>query len=278
MPVSKLKNLAILILLLANLALLSLVVPTRLARSQQSQLLRQELQALCSQQQVELSDGAIADTVTLYTLELGEDSQADLQAATALLGAQVLVQDDSTRYFSTYRSSLGTCAIGRSGSFQAQLTGQSSCDDLQSHAEATLAAMGFAIDRHGNPMLRSDGSTTISAIQSVLGVPVFTQGLTLTYENQCLTAVDGVFFTGAGTVTRVDTQACMSAADALVQFLSARYELGWVGSTVISMEQGYRQADTASAAVVHLTPVWHLQTYTGSFYIDGISGSVSAAE
>lgn len=278
MPVSKLKNLAILILLLANLALLSLVVPTRLARSQQSQLLRQELQALCSQQQVELSDGAIADTVTLYTLELGEDSQADLQAATALLGAQVLVQDDSTRYFSTYRSSLGTCAIGRSGSFQAQLTGQSFSDDLQSHAEATLAAMGFAIDRHGNPMLRSDGSTTISAIQSVLGVPVFTQGLTLTYENQRLTAVDGVFFTGAGTVTRVDTQACMSAADALVQFLSARYELGWVGSIVISMEQGYRQADTASAAVVHLTPVWHLQTDTGSFYIDGISGSVSAAE
>lgn len=278
MPVSKLKNLALLILLLANVALLSLVVPSKLEEQRQAQALLLELQTLCRQQQVELAENAIADPVTLYTLELAEDSQADLQAAAALLGEQILVQDDSTRYLSTYRSSLGSCTISRSGSFQAQLTGQPRCDDLQAHAEETLEAMGFQICRHGAPMPQLDGSVTVSAMQSVLGVPVYTQGLTLTYREQQLTAVDGIFFTGAGTLTRVDTQACMSAADALVRFLSARYDLGWVGSTVTAMEQGYRRVDTASAAVVHLTPVWHLKTDTGSFYIDGISGAVTAAE
>lgn len=275
MPVSKLKTLAILILLLANIALLSLVVPNRIAKNQEAQNLRTSLQDLCAQQQVTLDPQSIPDTATLYTLELAESAQADLQAATALLGNQVLVQDDSTRYLSTYRSSLGTCSIGRSGSFQASLTNHEPVKDPGSDATDLLLAMGFQIYRHGAPMTQADGSVTVSAMQGVLGVPVYTEGLTLTYESSCLTRVEGVFFTGTGDLTRIDSQACMSAADALVCFLSARFELGWVGSAVTAMEQGYCRVDTAAAAVVHLTPVWRLETDTGSFFIDGISGAVS---
>ena len=50
----------------------------------------------------------------------------------------------------------------------------------------------------------------------------------------------------------------LSAADALVAFLSARYDLGWVGSSVTGLTQGYQRSETAAAAAVHLTPVWRL--------------------
>ena len=64
MPVSKLKNLALLILLLANLALLVLVVPGQTARVREEQNLRQSLHDLCEKQQVHLDPELVPDTVT----------------------------------------------------------------------------------------------------------------------------------------------------------------------------------------------------------------------
>ena len=97
MPVSKLKNLALLVLLLANLALLAVVVPNDLANRREAENQRLSLQTLYAREQVTLDPEAVPETETLYTLQLEENPQADLLAATALLGEQVLVQDDSTR-------------------------------------------------------------------------------------------------------------------------------------------------------------------------------------
>lgn len=274
MPTQKLKNLALLILLVANLILLSVVVPNRTARDREADELRQSLQTLCAREQVELDPAAIPDTVTLYALELAEDPQANLQAAAALLGEQILVQDDSTRYLSQYSSQNGACSIGRSGSFQASLEGQPERGNLTRASKKVLSAMGFQIAALSEETRVRPGVYTVTATQAVLGMPVFSDGLTLTWSNSALSRLEGVFYLGA--MTRVSDSACLSAADALVAFLSARNDLGWVGSAVTAMEQGYLRSETAAAAVVRLTPVWRLDTDTGSFCIDGISGQVTA--
>lgn len=277
MPTQKLKNLALLILLVANLILLSVVVPNRTARDREADELRQSLQTLCAREQVELDPAAIPDTVTLYALELAEDPSADLQAAKALLGDQVLVQDDSTRYLRTYQSAYGQCSLGRSGRFHAMLEDQAESGDLVKAAKQTLKRMGFTYSSLSQPERLRAGVYSVTAVQSVLDAPVFGGELTLTYSNNCLSSLDGVFFTGAGTMTRVSETACISAAGALVSFLSARYDLGWVGSEILAMEQGYLRSETAAAAAVHLTPVWKLTTDTGVFYISGVTGEVTAA-
>lgn len=276
MPVSKLKNLVILILLLANLAMLGLLVPGQMEERREAESLRQSLSELYAAQDVVLDPAIIPDTVTLYALELGEDAAADLQAAKALLGDHVLVQDDSTRYLRTYQSEDGVCSLGRAGTFRAQLKNQAESSDLTKAAQKTLKRMGFRYSSLGEPVRLRAGVYTVTATQSVLDAPVFEGELTLTYSNNCLTALDGVFFTGVGTLTRVSETACISAADALVSFLSARYDLGWVGSEIVAMEQGYLRSETAAAAAVHLTPVWRLTTDTGAFYINGVSGEVTA--
>ena len=276
MPVSKLKNLVILILLLANLAMLGLLVPGQMEERREAEDLRQSLSELYAAQDVVLDHAIIPDTVTLYALELGEDATADLQAAKALLGDHVLVQDDSTRYLRTYQSEDGVCSLGRAGTFRAQLENQAESSDLTKAAQKTLKRMGFRYSSLGEPVRLRAGVYTVTATQSVLDAPVFESDLTLTYSNNCLTALDGVFFTGAGTLTRVSETACISAAGALVSFLSARYDLGWVGSEIVAMEQGYLRSETAAAAAVHLTPVWRLTTDTGTFYINGVSGEVTA--
>lgn len=277
LPVSKLKNLVILILLLANLAMLGLLLPGQLEKQREAADLRQSLSELYAAQDVVLDPDVIPDTVTLYALELAEDPSADLQAAKALLGDQVLVQDDSTRYLRTYQSAYGQCSLGRSGRFHAVLEDQAESGDLVKAAKQTLKRMGFTYSSLSQPERLRAGVYSVTAVQSVLDAPVFGGELTLTYSNNCLSSLDGVFFTGTGTMTRVSETACISAAGALVSFLSARYDLGWVGSEILAMEQGYLRSETAAAAAVHLTPVWKLTTDTGVFYISGVTGEVTAA-
>ena len=120
------------------------------------------------------------------------------------------------------------------------------------------------------------GVYTVTAWQSVLDVPVLSGGLTLTYSNNCLTGIEGVFFTSTGQLTRVSEEVSISAADAVVAFLDARYDLGWVGSAIESVVQGYARSETAAAAAVHLTPVWRLETDTGVFQVNGLTREVTA--
>ena len=275
MPVPKLKNLAILILVFANLALALLVFPGRIAADQEQAELRQTLCSLYAKQEITLTPEAIPDTVTLYMLELQENSDSDLQAAAALLGEQLLVQDDSTRYLSAYRSEQGQCSISRSGEFSAQLTGQEEVRNPVTASRKLLKNMGFSHQTLPEAVRVRAGVYSVHATQTVLGVPVFSDGLTLTWSNSRLSTLEGTFFTGAETLTRVSDKACISAADALVAFLDARYGLGWVGSAVTGLQQGYIRSETAAAAAVRLTPVWRLQTDTGTFQINGMTGEIT---
>ena len=275
MPVSKLKTLAILILLLANLALLVLVVPSRLATARDAATLHDSLCSLYEAQEITLTPDAIPDTVPLYVLELKETDAGSLQAAKALLGEELLMQDDSSRYLSTYRSGSGTCSISRSGEFSAQLTGQEERGDLKASSRKLLKNMGFSFEPLPDAERVRAGVYTVTATQQILGMPVFSGDLVLTWSNSRLTAIDGFFFPGTDSLTRVSDNACLSAADALIAFLSARYELGWVGSAVTGLQQGYIRSETAAAAV-RLTPVWRLETDTGTFQINGMTGEVTA--
>lgn len=275
MPAPKLKNLAILILLLANVALALLALPGRMAEKKEEDDLQQSLCSLYARQEIRLEPETIPDTTTLYVLELEENSQSDLQAVKALLGERLLVQDDSTRYLSAYSSPLGQCSISRSGEFSAQLTQADEVRSPERAAGRLLKTMGFSHQPLPQAQRQSAGVYTLTATQTILDMPIFSEGLTLTFSNSRLTALNGVFFTGAETLSRASEAACISAADALVAFLDARYALGWVGSTVTAIRQGYVRSETAAAAVVRLTPVWQLETDTGVFRVHGMTGEVT---
>lgn len=274
MPVPKLKTLAILILLLANLAMALQVFPGRMAVKREEDALRESLCSLYDRQEITLEPETIPDTTNLYVLELTENN--DLQVAGVLLGEQMLAEDDSTRYVSAYRSTLGQCSISRSGAFSARLNQSRPVGDPQRASRRLLKDMGFSHLPLPEEQQEKDGICTVTATQTVLDMPVFSDGLTLTYTDDCLTELEGVFFTGTGGLSRVSSEGCISAADALVAFLDARYELGWVGSTVTALYQGYIHAETAAAAVVRLAPVWRLETDTGVFQIHGMTGEVTA--
>ena len=113
----------------------------------------------------------------------------------------------------------------------------------------------------------------VTARQALLGVPVFGAELTFTYQNGTLCAVSGTVCPGNGTAQRVSEQECMSCADALTQILASRDETGWVGSRILSVQQGYLHAETAAAAL-RFVPMWQIETDTALFFVNGITGEV----
>lgn len=277
MPVPKLKTLAILILLLANGILAVIVFPGRMAVRREEEELRQSLCRLYAQQEITLEPETIPDTTDLYVLELKEDAESDVQAARALLGEQLLAQDDSTRYLSSYSSAQGQCSISRSGEFTARLTDSKAVRNIHRTTRKLLKEMGFSSLPLPEAQVAEEESS-LTATQTILGMPVFSGGLTFTFTENRLTALNGVFFTGTDTLSRVSDKAGISAADALVAFLDARDTLGWVGSSVTAMEQGYIRSETATSAVVRLTPAWQVETDTGVFRVHGLTGEVTPVE
>ena len=162
--------------------------------------------------------------------------------------------------------------LSRSGELTARLTGATQAHDLARATRRYLRSMDFDLSAISEPLRESAGVYSVTAVQSLCGVPVFESALTFTYRNSALSRVDGTFYPTGETV-RVSESACISCADALVCLLSSRDSLGWVGSEILSCEQGYVHSETASSAM-RFVPVWRIETDAGTFHVSGITREV----
>ena len=94
----------------------------------------------------------------------------------------------------------------------------------------------------------------------------------------------GIFHVEDGVLTAVSSvrssvssqkQMLLVRIDALAQLLARRDALGWVGSTVTSLTQGYLPSDQAGTGI-RFVPVWLVETDAGSFFINGITREITA--
>ena len=270
MSASRMKNLILLVLTLCALGLLCIVVPNRLSQTHEQRQMLQELKTLYESYGLSIEPDELPRSPTLYSVELSEDGAQT--AAQALLGAKAALAGESG-YESTYESELGTLHITRTGGFSAALTGGSRVSSPEKAAEKLLRAMDFQYQTLTRE--QTAGTVQISASQTLLGVPVLGSQLTLTYTDEQLTAVEGTFYTGGSSITRVSEQEAISAADALAQLLARRDALGWVGSAVTGLTLGYLPSDLAGTGI-RFVPVWRVETDAGSFSINGITREITA--
>lgn len=270
MSASKIKNLILLILALAVIGLLPAVVPTQAARMGGEKNVHEKLEALYSAYGLTLDAANLPVSQTLYSIEL-EDPDAS-GAAQALLGSKAAGEEPSARMLAVFSSANGTFELTRSGSLTVRLAQASTAHDLTRATKRYLRSMDFTVAALTEPARESAGVYTLTAQQSLFGVPVFESALTFTYRNGALSRVDGTFYPSAQ-AARVSKDACISCADALVALLASRDSLGWVGGEIVSCEQGYVHSETASSAL-RFVPVWRIETDAGAFYVNGITREV----
>lgn len=271
---AKIKNFIILVFLLTIGFLLILVVPQQLELRSQTEDTGQLLAALCEQAGISLDPDILPEDQTLYELELSASSTAEMSIATLLLEESVTASQDASLARSLYTASTGSCSFsGSDGGFTAELTVPRAAEgSLLEFSQKLLSSLGY--DPADLTLTENaDGTAQVTATQQYQGVPVFSASLTLTFEDDALTRLEGVFHTSDGQPIRLSDATCITCADAIVAFLGARESLGWVGEEITAVTQGYIRSGVA----VNLTPVWRITTDTGVIEVNGITRAVSLA-
>ena len=152
------------------------------------------------------------------------------------------------------------------------LTGGVHVRNYEKSAAKLLHSMGFQFQQLSRR--QTEAGVTLEAEQTLLGVPVFGSGLTLSYADGQLQRVEGTFYTGSEAITRVSEQESISGADALARLLAGRDALGWVGSAVTELTLGYLPSENAGTGM-RFVPVWRIETDAGSFYVNGITREIT---
>ena len=270
----KLKNIVILILLLANLFLLVMVVTQEHGAVQyQEQALTNTISVL-ERNGIQIDRGQIPSELELSPMTVEREQESEDDLAAALLGSCSVSDLGSGRY--AYQSARGSAEFRSNGSFWFTFAdGVQSVEadgGEESHAVATLEAIGF----DGTVIAREDagGRVTLTLYQIWQDVPVYSCQAVLEYENGCLRSIVGQRLMGTPQASS-DRSELISVPTALLRVLSGINDLGDICNEITSMEPGYLL--TTTAETTRLIPIWYVTTDTGAYSLNALTGALERA-
>lgn len=265
METFRLKNIAILILLLLNAGLLALIGSQRWQSQRAASETAHQLEALCAASQLALDSGLQLDQQPLSSLAISRHDETERVIASYLLGGSAVSSSQGGGIYS-YSSDKGSIQFRSGGSFDGSRL-EVTVDDITAFSEKFCSEFGYrdmTLDVRG-------GSGSMTAVQEVAGVTVYGCTAALYFDNGVLTGVTGahVSLENAG----VESAGRIDCVTALVRFLDYRNATGIVCSEVTDIQCVYLLQ--AAAATVRLLPVWRIETDTNPYFVDCATGAVS---
>lgn len=263
----RLKNVIILILLLANGFLLgSMAYRSTAAQAARARSVEQ-LVTLFAADGIALDPGVLPTETPPPGRILVRDTALERSAAASLLGGGLRHSEQRGGVYS-YSGKGGAALFRENGTFE---------------AAGTLAASGgetfcreFCRNFHYTPttvQLDEENSGTITALREYGGLTVSNCALTFTLERDTVTSARGTLLPETFTET-ADASEPLSAQAALTAFLAMRRETGAVASSITEMSLCY-ELQSSAAAPMSLTPAWHIVTDTVGYYVNCATGAVS---
>lgn len=264
----RLKNIIILILLLANLFLLALVgVQERGTAKYQEQALANTISVL-DRNGIQVDLGGIPEKLELDILSVERETEQEALLAEALLGQCEMSDLGAGRY--AYESGQGRAEFRSNGSFSVTLTAGaylSGQDGEMSHALSLLEDADLAVV--GAELVQEGDKTAVTLCQTWKDVPVYSCRLTLQYEKGELMSISGQRLMGTP-YESAEKSDLLDVPTALLRILNGINDLGDVCEMILSMEPGYLLTTTSDAA--SLTPVWQVTTDTGVYRLNAATG------
>lgn len=266
METSRLKNIAIVILLLLNACLL-LMVGHQYYQSLQAQ--RQSaaaLRELYAGSQLKLDSRIDLAQRPLEDLVLSRREDTEQEIASALLGEETEFTSQGGG-INNYESQGRTIQFRSGGSFYGSRL-DLPVEDIPAFTKSFCSRFGYA-----EPELLLDGNGSGSAVAGQLaeGVPVTNCAVELYFEDGKLVSVTGAH---VSTQDAADgSGAGMTCITALVRFLDFRNTSGAICSGVTGVRCVYQ---LQSVSAPRLLPVWEIMTDTYAYYVDCETGEVYA--
>ena len=258
MNTARLKNIVILILLLANAFLLVLLFSRRAEENAAHERSVAQLTALLS------ADGIAFDSALLDGLP---DTVLSVQPARDLAAEQTLDSGGGIyRYYSSDGLNSGSCLIRSGGALEAAVS--RAVDDPAEFCADLCVPLGYRTFD-----VLSDGACTVVTASRFVGeLEVCNASLIFTFSGSTLTTVTGTFLPPIDTSESGET--ALDAVTALVRFLDYRNASGAVCTGITWLSAGYLVQSTTSAPL-QLVPVLRVDTDVYSYYVNIISGEVS---
>lgn len=269
MEVSKLKNIVIVILVLLNLFLLVLSGGRRVQDARDRDEARSAAVEVIRNGGVVLEEQIVPAEMDLLPLTADRDLQEELRQARTLLGGEVEMQAKGGEVY-RYSNASGWLQVHSTGQYSAEVMPQTPLtqeDRLADRAVAELAKLDIQSVVVESRMI--DGRETVILNQSLDGVPLLGCQVTVV-------CTDGgsLSFT-AGRRLLGETQRAegtpITVATALMRLYNGLNDLGDVYSTIQTITPAYLLS-TEGGGSVRLTPVWQVETDTGIYRLDTLTG------
>lgn len=265
METKRLKNIAILILILLNGFLLALLGYQELQAMRSSGAAKEELEVLFATEELTLSLSSGVLEKSLSPLTLTRQTETENRIAAFLLG-EVVPSESQGGGISGYQTELGTVQFRAGGGFDTVWIDRY-VGDVYSFAQQFCDRFDYEeVDYRVE-----NESGTVTARQYVAGVPVFGCGLTLTFEEGRLVYAAGAHIDLADAAA--DREEPLSCVSALMRFFDYRRTAGIICSEVKDVRCVYQLDGAVTPA--RLLPVWEIETDTYVYAVDGLSAEVS---
>lgn len=266
MESSKLKNIALLILLITNLLLLFLMVSQRLeSRQLQEKVLTDAVQLLESKG-ISVKADNLPHISFPAAMTLERDSNQEQQLFTALLGEDTVLTQRGP--IAQYSGVFGQAEVRNDGGFSVSfaLDACPTADDPVASAQEALKRINFTVD---------PGTSTpsdLTFIQQFSGFPVYSCQVSLATQGNCLASLSGARLVGEPTPAQ--NAQPLSVATLLVRFRSNIIASGDACTAILSAQAGYA-VTAVSVGKLELTPILRLETDIGTYDLNALTGSVS---
>ena len=257
MNTARLKNIVILILLLANAFLLVLLFSRRAEENAAHERSVAQLTALLSADGIAF-DSALLDGLpdTVLSVQPARDLAAEQALAEGIIGSVTSIDSGGGiyRYYSSDGLNSGSCLIRSGGALEAAVS--RAVDDPAEFCADLCVPLGYRTFD-----VLSDGARTVVTASRFVGE-----------LEVCNASVTGTFLPPIDTSESGET--ALDAVTALARFLDYRNASGAVCTGITWLSAGYLVQSTTSAPL-QLVPVLRVDTDVYSYYVNIVSGEVS---
>lgn len=264
METYRLKNIAIVILLLLNGCLLLMVGYQKMQSLLTERRAAGQLQELYQASQLALGEEVDLAQKPLGVRVLSRRTETEQAIASTLLGGDPVTTSQGGGIYS-YEAERGTIQFRAGGSFYGVRL-ELPVEDIEEFARDFCRRFGYE-----EPVFQlENGSGSAIAGQLADGVPVVNCSVELYFEDGRLESVSGAHVSLEDALPEPGGQ--MTCVTALCKFLDYRNASGAVCSEVVDARCVY-QLQGASAP--RLLPAWEVRTDTYTYYVDCVTGKVA---
>lgn len=264
---SKLKNIILAILVCTNLALLAIVGRQEIQSNYRSHQARQEALQFLADRGVSVAEEArIPDRIAQHPMVVERSPEREGELAAALLGDGVQIQDRGAGVY-RYTNENGYLQFHSDGSLQ----GEFAAGAFPGDTEQACLDLLLRLDMTCETLDKGEKSDTFR--QRWEDAPIFNQQVTVETEGGSIRSLNA-FRRLVGQPQADGSRDTVTVATALVNLYQGITELGDVCSRVDGIVPGYATA-TALNGPMTLTPVWRVETDTGAYQLDLVTGDLS---